>query len=116
LDYKLCKIYIWGGLPLIVVQMLVSVLVFDVLDLPNSQGFLVLIGPFLLWFAGILLYWWWAFLFKGSGELEESSQTQGQGIPGIKALKSRSTLHQAMAIHGGNRKEFIKNEKKQSGP
>jgi hypothetical protein len=58
LDYKLYRIYIWGGLPLVVVQTLVSALVFDVLDRPGSQGFLVLLGPFMLWFAGILLYWW----------------------------------------------------------
>jgi len=116
LDYKLYKIYIWGGLPLIVVHMLVSTLVFDILDLPGPQMVLVLLGPFLLWFAGILLYWWWVFLFKGSGELEELSRAQGQGVPGIKALKSWSTLHQAMAIHGGNVKELIKNEKKAKRP
>ena len=116
LDYKLYKIYIWGGLPLIVVHMLVSTLVFDILDLPGPQMVLVLLGPFLLWFAGILLYWWWVFLFKGSGELEELSRAQGQGVPGIKALKSWSTLHQTMAIHGGNVKELIKNEKKAKRP
>jgi hypothetical protein len=81
LDYRLYKVYIWGGLPLIVVHMLVSALVFDVLDLPNPQVFLVLLGPFfLIWFAGIILYWWWVFLFKGNGELEELSQVRGQGF------------------------------------
>ena len=114
LDYRLYKIYIWGGLALIVVQILVSVLVFDALSLPGSQVFLVLIGPMMLWFAGILLYWWWVFLFKGNRELEELGQ--GQGIPGIKSLKSWNTLHQAMAIHGGNVEELIKNEKKARRP
>jgi hypothetical protein len=70
LDYKLYQIYVWGGLPLIVVHILVSTLVFDVLDCPGSQGFLVLLVPLMLWFAGILLYWWWVFLFKGSGEYD----------------------------------------------
>ena len=116
LDYRLYKIYIWGGLALVVVHILVSTLVFDVLDLPNPRMFFVLLGPFLLWFAGILLYWWWVFLFKGNRELEELSQTQGQGVPGIKALKSWNTLHQAMAIYGGNVEELIKNEKRAKRP
>jgi len=116
LDYRLYQIYIWGGLALIVVQILVSTLVFDVLALPGSQGFLVLISPFLLWFAGIILYWWWVFLFKGNGELEELGRAQGQGVPGIKALKSWSTLHRAMAIHGGHVEELIKNEKRATWP
>jgi hypothetical protein len=115
-DYRLYKIYVWGGLALIVVHILASTLLFDVLNLSNSQVFFVLLGPFLLWFAGILLYWWWVFLFKGTGELEELSRGKGQGVPGIKALKSWSTLHQAMAIHGGNVEELIKNEKRAKRP
>ena len=109
-DYRLYKIYIWGGLALIVVYIFVVTLVFDILD------FLVLMGPFLVWFAGILLYWWWVFLFKGNRELDELSRAQGQGVPGIQALKSWSTLHQAMAIHGGDAKELIKNERKAKRP
>jgi hypothetical protein len=116
LDYRLYKIYIWGGLPLIVAQILVSTLVFDALSLPGPQAFLLIIGPLILWFAGIVLYWWWVFLFKGNGELEELSQAQGQGVPGIKALKSWSTLHQAMALHGGDVEEWIKNEKRAKRP
>lgn len=116
LDYRLYKIYIWGGAALIVVQIFVSTLVFDALDLPGPQAFLVIAGPMLLWFAGILLYWWWVFLFKGNRELEELSQAQGQGVPGIKALKSWNTLHQAMAICGGNVEELIKNAKRAQRP
>jgi hypothetical protein len=116
LDYKLYKIYVWGGLALVVAQIMVSVLVFDVLIQPGSRGFLILIGPMTLWFAGILLYWWWVFLFKGNSDLEELSQTQGQRIPAIKALRSWSTLHQAMAIHGGNVEELIKKERKAKRP
>jgi hypothetical protein len=121
LDYRLYKIYVWGGLALVVVHILASVLVFDVLnpsnlDLSDSQVFFVLLGPFLLWFAGILLYWWWVFLFKGNRELEALSRAQGQGVPGIKALQRWSTLHQAMTIHGGNVEELIKNEKRAKRP
>ena len=116
-DYRLYQIYIWGGLALIVVQILVSTLVFDALDLPGGQGFLVIIGPMLLWLAGILLYWWWVFLFKGSRELEkELSLAPGQGVPGIKALRSWSTLHQAMAVYGGNVDELVKNDKRARRP
>ena len=116
LDYRLYKIYTWGGLALLVVYILVSTLVFDALSLPGPQVFLLLGGPLLLWFAGILLYWWWVFLFKGNRELEELSQAQGQGVPGIKALKSWNTLHRVMAIHGGNVEEWIKNEKRANRP
>lgn len=116
LDYRLYKVYVWGGLLLIVIHILVASLVFDALSLPGSRVFLVLAGPIMVWFAGILLYWWWVFLFKGNRELEELSQAQGQGVPGIQALKSWSTLHQAMAIHGGNVEELIKNERKAKRP
>jgi hypothetical protein len=116
LDYRLYKIYIWGGAALVVVQILVSTLVFDALELPGPQAFLVIAGPLLLWIAGIFVYWWWVFLFKGNAELEEWSQARGQGVPGIKALKSWSTLHQAMAIHGGNVEALIKHAKKGRRP
>jgi hypothetical protein len=116
LDYRLYKIYIWGGLPLLVIYIFVATLVFDVLDLPGPQVFLVLAGPLLLWIAGIFLYWWWVFLFKGNRELEELSQAQGQGVPGIEALKSWNTLHQAMAISGGDVKEWIKQAKRAKRP
>ncbi|MBN1137913.1 MAG: hypothetical protein JXM73_15090 [Anaerolineae bacterium] len=116
LDYKLYKIYVWGGLFLIVVHIVVSTLVFDALNLPGSRVFLLLAGPMLIWFAGILLYWWWVFLFKGNRELNELGRAQGQRVPGIQVLKSWSTLHQAMAIHGGDAKELIKNERKTKRP
>ena len=115
-DYRLYKMYIWGGLVLLVVHVLVSTLVFEALSLPGSQAFLLIAGPILVWFFGIVLYWWWVFLFKGNRELEELSQAQGQGVPGIQALRSWSTLHQAMAIHGGNVEELIKNERKAKRP
>ena len=116
LDYRLYKIYVWGGLALVVIYIFVSTLIFDALSLPGPQVFLVLGGPMLLWFAGILLYWWWVFLFKGNRELKELSHAQGQGIPGIKALRSWNTLHQAMAIHGGNVEELIKNARRAQRP
>jgi hypothetical protein len=55
-DYRLYKLYVWGGLALVVVYIFVSTLVFDTLSLPGPQVFLRLGGPLLLYFAGILLY------------------------------------------------------------
>jgi hypothetical protein len=88
LDYRLYKIYIWGGLPLIVIQIMVSVLIFDATSLPSPQPFLVILGPLLLWITGIYLYWWWVFLFKGKRELAELSRVQRQEVPGIKSLRT----------------------------
>jgi len=116
LDYKLYQIYIWGGLPLIVIYIVLAVLVFDVPNLVGSMTILVIMGPFFIWFAGILLYWWWVFLYKGNKELEELSQSQSEGIPGISSLKSWNTLHQAMAVNGGDVEELIKNAKKANRP
>ena len=116
LDYKLYQIYIWGGLPLIVIYVVVAVLVFDTPSLDSPIDFLVTAGPLMIWFAGILLYWWWVFLFKGNKELEELTQTQDERIPGISALKSWNNLHQAMAISGGDVEELIKNAKKANRP
>jgi hypothetical protein len=94
LDYTLYKIYIWGGLASYVVWVFVSTLVYDALSLPGPLPFFLIIVPLMLWFAGILLYWWWVFLFKGSPELEARVEVQEKELPGIKSLKSWNTLHQ----------------------
>jgi len=112
LDYKLYKIYVWGGLALLVIYILVAVLVFDVPALPGSRPFLVIVGPMFAWILGILLYWWWVFLVKGNKEFKEELQSQGQGIPEISALRSWSTLHQAMSIRGGDVEQVLKDQKK----
>jgi hypothetical protein len=116
LDYTLYKIYIVAGITLIVIWTFVSTLVYDVHNLPNPQPFFIIIVPIMLWFTGILLYWWWVFLFKGSRELEKLVEVQEKGIPGIKSLKSWNTLHQAMANYGGSVEELRRNEKKARRP
>ena len=116
LDYTLYKIYIVGGIAFYVIYVVASTLIFDALSLPGPTAFLVLGAPLMLWLAGILLYWWWVFLFKGNKELEELAQVQEKGLPGSKSLKSWNTLHQAMAIYGGNAEELIKNAKKANRP
>jgi hypothetical protein len=116
LDYKLYKIYVWGGLSAVVIYIPVSVLVFDAMELPDPQPLFVIMGPALLWFAGILLYWWWVFIFKGRHEWKEWRETPSQGVPPLKALKSWSTCHQAMAINGGDVEALIESEKKARRP
>lgn len=115
-DYKLYQIYIWGGLLLLVIYIVVSALLLDANNLLDSMGIFIICGPLMLWVTGILLYWWWVFLLKGNKELEELAQAPGGDLPGIKSLKNWNTLHQAMAIYGGNVEEFIKNAKQANRP
>jgi hypothetical protein len=116
LDYTLYKIYIVGGIAFYVVWVFVQTLVFDALSLSGSLVFVVLGAPLMLWFVGVLLYWWWVFLFKGRRELEERIEVQQKSFPGLKSLKSWGTLHQAMAIYGGNVEEQRRNEMKARRP
>jgi hypothetical protein len=116
LDYKLYKIYIWGGLPLLVIYIVVTALILERRNQLGPAGGPFIIIPLMLWFGGILLYWWWVFLFKGNQELQELAQSPGREVPGIKSLKNWNTLHQAMAVHGGSVKEFIRNAKKANRP
>ena len=116
LDYKLYNVYIWGGLPLLVIFITVAVLVFDALSLPGPLPFFLIFGSTMLWVTGILLYWWWVILFKGREDEEKLARERQAGLPKIKALKSWSTLHRAMTIYGGSVKEMIKYEKKANQP
>ena len=115
-DYKLYQIYIWGGLSLLVIYIVLAVLVFDIPDFVGSMAILVIMGPFFVWFTGILLYWWWVFLYKGNKELKELSKTPTAEVPGINSLKSWNSLHQAMSVSGGSVDELIKNAKKANRP
>ncbi len=114
-DYTLYKVYIWGGLPLLVIYIVVVALTLDMHNLLSTAGLFITV-PLMLWVTGILLYWWWVFLFKGNKELEELARSPGEGLPGIKSLKNWNTLHQAMTIYGGNVEEFIKNAKRANRP
>jgi hypothetical protein len=116
LDYKLYKIYIWGGLPILVIYLFIAMVVFEVHIRLGSKGFLALLLPIMIWIAGIFLYWWWVFLIKDRMELDEKIQIQEGDIPGIKSLRNWSTLHQAMAISGGNIEELKKNYTKAKLP
>jgi len=116
LDYTLYRIYIVGGIAFVVIFVLVSTLIFEAHELPSPIPFLAIFAPVMLYVGGILLYWWWVFLFKGDRELEELVEVQEKGLPGIKSLKSWNTLHQAMAIYGGNVEELKRNAKEARRP
>ena len=116
LDYKLYQIYVWGGLFLLVIYIVVVGMILEQRNQLSSAGGPLIIIPMMLWFGGILLYWWWVFLLKGNKELQELAQSPREGFPGIESLKNWNTLHQAMAVHGGDVKEFIKNAKRANRP
>ena len=116
LDYTLYKIYIWGGLPSLVIYIVVVATMLERRGQLGSAGGAFITVPLMLWVGGILLYWWWVFLFKGNRELQELAQSPREGLPGIKSLKSWNTLHQAMTLSGGNVQEFIKNAQRANRP
>lgn len=115
-DYKLYQVYIWGGVLFVVGYILVSILVFEADKLPGPQAYLTIVGPLLVWVAGILLYWWWVLLFKGSKELAQLVEEGANEVPGIQSLKSLNRLHQALAINGGNAAELFQNAKEARRP
>ena len=106
-DYRLYQVYIWGGLALLFAYMISIGLLLEPRNLPARTMFLLFMVPFMVWFTGVLLYWWWVFLFKGRGDLREAAEAQGEGPPPIRSLKSWSTLHEAMAISGGSFEELM---------
>jgi hypothetical protein len=112
----LYKIYIWGGLALFVVYTFVAVLILDSRNQLGTAGGPFIIIPLMVWFSGIMLYWWWVFLFKSNKELETLTETPAVDFPGIKSLKNWNMLHQAMTISGGDVDAFIKNAKKANRP
>jgi len=116
LDYTLYKIYVWGGLPLLVIYIVVTALILESRNQLGPAGGPLIFIPLMLWLGGILLYWWWVFLFKGNKELRELAQSPRGGFPGIDSLKNWDTLHQAMAVHGGNLQEYLKNAKRANRP
>jgi len=116
LDYKLYQIYVWGGLFSLVIYIVVTGLILESRNQLGTAGMSFIFIPLMLWFGGLMLYWWWVFLFKGNKELQELAQSPREGFPGIDSLKNWNTLHQAMAVHGGDVKEFIKNAKRANRP
>jgi hypothetical protein len=115
-DYKLYQVYIWGGLASLVAYLVVTVLRMETFNWQADRVFLRLIAPVIIYIAGILLYWWWVFLFKGNRDLANLGKRQEEEVPAIEALRSWNTLHQAMALSGGDVREFIRNAKRANRP
>jgi hypothetical protein len=116
LDYLLYRIYVFGGFALLVVYfgLLAYLEAREVIRLPRTGGpelFTPFVAPVNVWVLGILAYWWWVFLFKGSRERREALRDRPKDVPPLSALKNWSTLQTAMAIYGGDADEILKAEK-----
>jgi hypothetical protein len=107
-DYALYKVYVWGGLAALVAYILVSALVFHTDTQPGVKTYA---APITLYLFGIVSYWWWVFLLKGNRELKALVRERPESHPDLGALKSWNTLHQAMALYGGDTDELIKAER-----
>lgn len=99
-DYLFYRVYVWGGLAALVVYSLV--MAFS--DIPRTGKALHFIFslPVTVWVLGILVYWWWVFVFKGRIRPGKAITGRTSRAPEISELKNWGTLHTAMAIYGGN--------------
>ncbi len=59
------------------------------------------------WISGLLGYWWWVFLFKEEKALRLETASAAGAVPPISALKNLTTLHQAMALNGGDPEALV---------
>ena len=66
-DYSVYNVYIWGGLAALVAYLVVTILRMEELSLTNQYRVMFprLLLPVMIYISGILLYWWWVFLFEG---------------------------------------------------
>ncbi len=103
------RVYIIGGL---VVVVAVCLAVGGLSPPAEVEARLPLMfGTVTLWFIGILAYWWVQFLFLGYAEPERWVKEDEDETPDIKALKSWSTLSEAMSVYGGDVEELKKLDK-----
>jgi hypothetical protein len=114
LDYLIYKIYIWGGLAGIVIFSLV--MGFIGLPQTGNRALIILSLPVTVYILGILAYWWWVFLLKGSRDLKRSLENPPDKLPEISKLRNWTTLHTAMALYRGNPQGMLEYEKKSNRP
>ncbi len=108
-DSILYRVYIIGGLAVVVAVCLVVGLVTPPGEVEARLP--LMFGVVTLWFMGILAYWWAQFLFLGYTEPERWVKEDEDETPDIKALRSWSTLSEAMSVYGGDVEELKKLDK-----
>lgn len=109
-DYQLYKVYIWGGLPAIVIFIIT---IATLGEFKNFRALMIVINiPITIWFFGILAYWWWVFLFKGRRDPKVPNKRGGR----LRSLKSWSILFDSMMESGGDPEEIDAYEKASRRP
>jgi hypothetical protein len=104
------RVFVIGGIVAIVAVVVVTAVLFD----PHGIKNITLYAGFAavtLYLLGILAYWWVQLLFEGYGDPKRMYLESADDTPEISALRSWSTLSEAMAIHGGDIDELKKLEK-----
>ncbi|KAA3647089.1 MAG: hypothetical protein DWQ07_06225 [Chloroflexi bacterium] len=106
---RLYRGYIFGGFAGIVLVAGVLAFLF-----PRGPQWVVILlsGCVTVYLIGILLYWWWQILFAGYGQLEAMAENPPEGLPPLSALSSKTKMHEALSIHGGDIEELISAQKK----
>jgi hypothetical protein len=107
-DSLFYRVYIIGGLAVVVAVCLAVGLLSPAAEVEARLP--LIFGTVTLWFMGILAYWWVQLLFLGYAEPERWVKEDEEETPDIKALKSWSTLSEAMSVYGGDVEELKKLE------
>jgi hypothetical protein len=108
-DSLFYRVYIIGGLVVVVAVCLIVGLLSPPAEVEARLP--LIFGTVTVWFIGILAYWWVQLLFLGYTEPERWVKEDEDETPDIKALKSWSTLSEAMSIYGGDVEELKKLER-----
>jgi hypothetical protein len=108
-DSLFYRFYIIGGLAVVVAVCLAVGLLTPPAEVEARLP--LMFGAVTLWFIGILAYWWVQFLFLGYTEPERWVKEDEDETPDIKALRSWSTLSEAMSVYGGDVEELKKLDK-----
>ncbi len=114
-DSILYRVYIIGGLIGVVAVTIGTVIFFD----PDGRTMWPVYaggGCVTLFLLGILGYWWVQILFADYSNITRLPAETDGNVPEISALKSWSTLFDAMVRHGGNPDALKASQRKSSRP
>jgi hypothetical protein len=114
-DSLIYRGYIVGGLLGIVAIAVATAVLFD----PQGRTMLPVYtggGCATIYLLGFLAYWWAQFLFAGYGDMRHIPEGEGGGAPGISALRSWTTLFEAMALWGGNPEALLAERRRTRQP